>query len=61
MVPMNFVDYEARRDVLCLVSNVDHPAYSGRGYAQDEILDNFVLPVSFRTSFPRPDFHGLRL
>ena len=43
---MNFVDYEARRDVLCLVSNVDHPTYSGQGYAQDEILDNLVLSIT---------------
>ena len=27
--------------------------------AQDEIISNLILPVSLRTRFPRPDFHGL--
>ena len=30
-------------------------------FAQDEIISNLVLPVSLRTRFPRPDFHGLTL
>ena len=28
---------------------------------QDEIISNLVLPVSLRTNFPCPDFHGLKL
>ena len=30
-------------------------------FTQDEIILNLVLLVSLRTSFPRPDYHGLML
>ena len=60
MVPINFVDYGARCDALYLNSNVDCSVCSGRDYVQDEIISNLVLPVLLRTSFPRPDFHGLK-
>ena len=46
---------------MCLNSNVDCSVYSRRDHAQDEIISNLILPVSLRTSFPRPDFHGLTL
>ena len=61
MVPINFVDYGARCDALCRNSNVDCTVCSGWDSAQDEIISNLVLPVSLRTRFPRPDFHGLTL
>ena len=52
-----------RSEVWCPVlnSNVDCSVYSGRDYAQDEIILKLVLLVSLRTSFPCPNFHGLTL
>ena len=41
-------------------SSVDCTVCSGRDSAQDEIISNLVLPVSLKTRFPHPDFHGLR-
>ena len=57
-IPINFVDYGARCDALCQNSNVNCTVCLGQDSAQDEIISNLVLPVSLRTRFPRPDFHG---
>ena len=61
MVPINFVDYGARCDALCRNSNVNCTVCSGRDSTQDKIILNLVLPISLRTRFAYPDFHGLTL
>ena len=53
MIPINFVDYGARRDALCFNSNVDCSVYSGQDYAQDEIISNLK---SRPTCFAQDEF-----